>query len=141
MKNIKSVTNESKSIYLDVTCNDDKTVFYVHLYGAVDRQNMRFERGAAADLIAEYNALINRFGLVINETFDTSAFDELVTLANNGAASDPARDESKKTKHGYTLIDCKRSFLGARVALIDRNLRGDLVESFVVAWGYDPNTD
>ena len=57
------------------------------------------------------------------------------------AVNDPVRDESKKTKRGYTLIDCKRSFLGARVALIDRNLRGDLVESFVVAWGYDPNTD
>ena len=57
------------------------------------------------------------------------------------AVNDPVRDESKKTKRGYTLIDCKRSFLGARVALIDRNLRGDLVESFVVAWGYDSNTD
>jgi hypothetical protein len=48
---------------------------------------------------------------------------------------------AEKTKHGYTLISCKRSFLGARVALIDRNLRGDLVESFVVAWGYDLESD
>lgn len=79
MTTLKNIQNPDRTVYLSVT--EENGTFYIHLFGsAVENETTRCS--TAKELADEYTELVERYNLCVDDTFDSSRFQQVLKEAD-----------------------------------------------------------